>query len=104
MGISIGGPRIDFADPIHQRAMRALTATGHYDETPDSFEWQVREAADIAGAVRSCPSGLADAVYAILEDTGLHDTSQPAEATCLRKDATAIASALVAGLGGDHHV
>lgn len=85
---------IDFADPVHQKVMRALTATGHYEETPDSFEWQAMEASDIAYIVHAGFSDLAGEVYAALENTGLHDTTQAQESECLWRDARAIAEAV----------
>lgn len=85
---------VDFADPLHRRAMRALTATGHYEETPDSFEWQALEAADLAYIVSEGFRDLPGEVYALLENTGLHDTTQAHESECLWRDARAIAEAL----------
>jgi hypothetical protein len=91
LGNTLAG--VDFADPVHQRVMRALTATGHYDETPDSFEWQAYEASDIAYFVHAGFPDLEGEVYALLADTGLHDPSQPDEDRCLRNDAANIARA-----------
>ena len=75
---------------IVRSAMRALMATGHYSEDPNAFEWISAEAVDIA----ALPELSVPAVVALLDDTGLHDMTDPAEAACLHRDAEAIVTAL----------
>ena len=86
---------VDFGNPTHQKVMRALTETGHYDETANSFEWQALEASDIAYFFDEGFPGLEDEVYALLENTGLHDTTDPEQAACLRRDAKAIVKSVL---------
>lgn len=82
-------------DDRQRRAMEALVATGHYDETPDAFEWLFREAQDLA---RVTATGSAvervDAVVALLVDTAFHDPTDEHEAQCLRADADVLVGAL----------
>lgn len=70
-------------------------ATGHYDETPDAFEWLFREAQDLA---RVTATGSAaervDAVVALLVDTAFHDPTNDDEERCLRADADILVGAL----------
>lgn len=77
-------------------AMRALMATGHYSEDPNAFEWISSEAADIA----ALPEISVPAVIALLDDTGLHDVTDAAEAACLQRDAEAIVTALTGRIDG----
>jgi hypothetical protein len=79
--------------------MRALTATGHYAETEDSFEWLVREAVDVVAAIesRAGHAGRVAAVMAVLADTAFHDAADPVEAACLRRDAENIVIAVTTG-------
>jgi hypothetical protein len=79
-------------------AMFALTATGHYAETEDSFEWLVREAVDVVAAIESrSGAGRVAAVMAVLADTGFHDAADPVQAACLRRDAENIVIAVTTG-------
>lgn len=75
--------------------MKALMGTGHYDETPDAFEWLSAEAQDcVFYAIDGGFSDPLGEVYRTLENTGLHDTTDPLEAACLQRDAEAIVRAL----------
>jgi hypothetical protein len=79
-----------------RRGMRALMATGHYEETEDAFEWLTLEAADVVDAIAANDShaGQVAAVIAVLTGTGFHDVACPGEAACLRRDAESIVSAV----------
>jgi hypothetical protein len=91
-------PVPNLADPRVRVAMKALTDTGHYEETPDSFEWLAMEAADCVYEVDELGNGLAG-IFALLADTGLHDVAIGTEELCLWADAAHVWEAL--GRPGD---
>ncbi len=75
--------------PEHRAVMRALMATGHYDETPDGFEWLWRDAEGclVAAEAADVETAVAGAV-AHLVDAGLHpDDCDEGELDCLEHDA-----------------
>lgn len=80
--------------------MKALTATGRYMETEDSFEWLWREAADVARLVREYPEPIeAEArVHFLLCDTGCYDLTQHADRNAIDADVKAIVAAVRASL------
>lgn len=84
-------------------AMAALTATGRYDETPDSFDWLWREATDVAAVVRDHPDVIeAEAqIHFLLADTALYDLTSHADRKAIGRDVPAIVAAVrAAGSGG----
>lgn len=76
--------------------MEALVATGRYEETPDSFDWLWREAADVAALVREHTVAYeAEArVHFLLTETGLYDLTQHADRNAIHDDVEAIVAAV----------
>lgn len=74
-----------------ERAVAAeLYRRGHYDDTPDAQEWMTREAADAVRAALEAEADKSTAVRAVLMNSGLHDVTDPDQASCLEEDVEAV--------------
>lgn len=88
--------------PEGRAAMRALTETGRYEETPDSYDWLWREATNVAALVRDYPDVTeAEArAHFLLCDTALYDLTQHEDRQAIGSDVSAIVAAVRAVLNG----
>lgn len=86
--------------------MRVLTERGHYEETPDAFEWAQVDAGVAVRYMEERGQTIRNLWDALDHTgTGLHDTSfscgYPEQTACLKADVEAIVAALTGQIGAN---
>lgn len=95
-------PEVPDVSPEGRAAMRALTETGRYEETPNSYDWLWREATDVAAVVRDHPDVIEaeTSVHFLLADTALYDLTSSADRDAIARDVPMIVAAVRAATTG----